>query len=364
MLINDLSSRIRANEQAIHAAINNVLAGGWLVLGPNVKKFEASFAEYIGVDYCVALANGTDAIELALRALDVEPGDRVATVANAGMYTTTALLAIGAEPFFLDVELGTRNTTLDEVDRAIVAGVKAVVVTHLYGLATPEIRQIAQYCEQKGVRLLEDCAQAHGAMVEGQCVGSFGDAASFSFYPTKNLGALGDGGAVVTNQADIAERVARLRQYGWTDKYRVEFIGARNSRLDELQAAILTVCLPNLDAQNSCRRSIAESYSRRIDHPDVIAPESIGEQYVGHLYVIRSARRDSLRAHLRSLDIASDVHYPIPDHRQPVFGQRFSHVRLPNTERLAAEILTLPCYPEMAEAQVEEVIAGVNSWRP
>jgi aminotransferase EvaB len=364
MLINDLSSRIRANEQAIHAAINNVLAGGWLVLGPNVKKFEASFAEYIGVDYCVALANGTDAIELALRALDVEPGDRVATVANAGMYTTTALLAIGAEPFFLDVELGTRNTTLDEVDRAIGAGVKAVVVTHLYGLATPEIRRIAQYCEQKGVRLLEDCAQAHGAMVEGQCVGSFGDAASFSFYPTKNLGALGDGGAVVTNRADIAERVARLRQYGWTDKYRVEFIGARNSRLDELQAAILTVCLPNLDAQNSCRRSIAKSYSRRIDHPDVIAPESIGEQYVGHLYVIRSARRDSLRAHLRSLDIASDVHYPIPDHRQPVFGQRFSHVRLPNTERLAAEILTLPCYPEMAEAQVEEVIAGVNSWRP
>lgn len=364
MLINDLSSRIRANEQAIHAAINNVLAGGWLVLGPNVKKFEASFAEYIGVDYCVALANGTDAIELALRALDVEPGDRVATVANAGMYTTTALLAIGAEPFFLDVELGTRNTTLDEVDRAIGAGVKAAVVTHLYGLATPEIRRIAQYCEQKGVRLLEDCAQAHGAMVEGQCVGSFGDAASFSFYPTKNLGALGDGGAVVTNRADIAERVARLRQYGWTDKYRVEFIGARNSRLDELQAAILTVCLPNLDAQNSCRRSIAKSYSRRIDHPDVIAPESIGEQYVGHLYVIRSARRDSLRAHLRSLDIASDVHYPIPDHRQPVFGQRFSHVRLPNTERLAAEILTLPCYPEMAEAQVEEVIAGVNSWRP
>jgi dTDP-3-amino-2,3,6-trideoxy-4-keto-D-glucose/dTDP-3-amino-3,4,6-trideoxy-alpha-D-glucose/dTDP-2,6-dideoxy-D-kanosamine transaminase len=364
MLINDLSSRIRANEQAIHAAINNVLVGGWLVLGPNVKKFEASFAEYIGVDYCVTLANGTDAIELALRALDVEPGDGVATVANAGMYTTTALLAIGAEPFFLDVELGTRNTTFDEVDRAIGTGVKAVVITHLYGLATPEIRRIAQYCEQKGVRLLEDCAQAHGAMVEGQCVGSFGDAASFSFYPTKNLGALGDGGAVVTNQADVAERIARLRQYGWTDKYRVEFIGARNSRLDELQAAILTVCLPNLDAQNSCRRSIAKSYSRRIDHPDVIVPESIGEQYVGHLYVIRSAQRDSLRAHLRSLDIASDVHYPIPDHRQPVFGQRFSHVRLPNTERLAAEILTLPCYPEMTEAQVEEVIAGVNSWRP
>jgi dTDP-4-amino-4,6-dideoxygalactose transaminase len=364
MLINDLSSRIRANEQAIYAAINNVIASGRLVLGPNVKKFEASFAEYLGADYCVGLANGTDAIELALRALGVGSGDCVATVANAGMYTTTALLAIGAEPFFLDVDLGTRNTTLNEVVRAVNSGVKAVVVTHLYGLATPEIRWIAQYCEQKGVKLLEDCAQAHGAKVDGKCVGTFGHASSFSFYPTKNLGALGDGGAVVTNRADIAERVTRLRQYGWTDKYRVEFVGARNSRLDELQAAILTVFLPELDAQNSRRRSIANRYDLRINHLDVILPKLTSQEYVGHLYVIRSPKRDSLRAHLRSLDISSDVHYPIPDHRQPVFGRRFSQARLPNTEQLAAEILTLPCYPEMTEAQVEEVIAGVNSWRP
>jgi dTDP-3-amino-2,3,6-trideoxy-4-keto-D-glucose/dTDP-3-amino-3,4,6-trideoxy-alpha-D-glucose/dTDP-2,6-dideoxy-D-kanosamine transaminase len=364
MLINDLSLRIGANEQAIHAAINNVLASGWLVLGPNVKKFETSFAEYLGADYCVSVANGTDAIELALLALNVNSGDHVATVANAGMYTTTALLAIGAEPFFLDVDLVTRNTTLNEVVRAVNSGVKAVVVTHLYGLATPEIRRIGQYCDQKGVKLLEDCAQAHGAKVEGQCVGTFGDASSFSFYPTKNLGALGDGGAVVTNRADIAERVARLRQYGWTDKYRVEFIGARNSRLDELQAAILTFFLPELDTHNSRRRSIAKRYSMRINHPDVVLPELMSQEYVGHLYVIRSSMRDSLRSHLKSLDITSDVHYPIPDHRQPVFGQRFSHVRLPNTEQLTTEILTLPCYPELTETQVEEVIAGVNSWRP
>jgi dTDP-4-amino-4,6-dideoxygalactose transaminase len=363
MLINDLSLRIRANEQAIHSAINNVIASGWLVLGPSVKKFEASFAEFLGANHCVTLANGTDAIELGLRALGVKSGDSVATVANAGMYTTTALLAIGAEPFFLDVDLETRNTTLDEIVRAVNSGVNAVVVTHLYGLATPEISRIAQYCEKNGVKLLEDCAQSHGAKVDGQCVGTFGDAASFSFYPTKNLGALGDGGAVVTNQAGIAERVACLRQYGWTDKYRVEFTGARNSRLDELQAAILTSFLPELDSHNSRRRSIAERYSRRIRHPHVILPKSIGQEYVGHLYVIRSPMRDSLRAHLKSLDIASDVHYPIPDHQQPVFGQRFSHLRLPNTEQLATEILTLPCYPEMTEAQAEEVIVGVNSWR-
>ena len=363
MQINDLTARISVHEKAIRDATNRVISSGWLVLGPEVKKFEVSFAEYLGAAHCISLANGTDAIELALRAMGVEAGDRVATVANAGMYTTTAMLAIGAEPFFLDVDLATRNTTLSEVNRAIAAGVKAVVVTHLYGLATPQIREISRICAQHSVRLLEDCAQAHGAQVDGQRVGTFGDASSFSFYPTKNLGALGDGGAVVTNNADIAKRVSRLRQYGWTDKYRVELIGARNSRLDEMQAAILLVFLPHLDSANTRRREIATRYSAMIRHADVRVPEAMSAEYVGHLYVLRSQHRDSLRAHLRTLDIASDVHYPIPDYRQPVFGQRFATVSLANTEQLAAEILTLPCYPEMTDAQIEGVIAGVNSWQ-
>ena len=364
MQINELSARIRVHEDEIRASLNRVISSGWLVLGPEVKKFEASFAGYLGAAHCISLANGTDAIELALRGLGVEAGDRVATVANAGMYTTTAMLAIGAEPFFLDVDLNTRNTTLSEVNRAIAAGVKAVVVTHLYGLATPEIREIAQRCAQHGVRLLEDCAQAHGALTDGQRVGTFGDASSYSFYPTKNLGALGDGGAVVTNSADLAEKVSRLRQYGWTDKYHVELAGARNSRLDEMQAAILLAFLPHLDAANARRREIAARYSVMIKHADVLLPEQMGSEYVGHLYVLCSPRRDSLRMHLRTLDIASDVHYPIPDYRQPVFGQRFAQVRLANTEHLVGEILTLPCYPEMTDAQVDEVISGVNSWRP
>ncbi|MBT9173982.1 MAG: dTDP-3-amino-3,6-dideoxy-alpha-D-galactopyranose transaminase [Syntrophomonadaceae bacterium] len=364
MLINDLSARIRAHEGAIVAATNRVISSGWLVLGPEVKRFESAFAEYLGAAHCISLANGTDAIELALRAMGVEAGDRVATVANAGMYTTTATLAIGAAPFFIDVDLVTRNTTLFEVDRAITAGVKAVVVTHLYGLATPQIREISQHCAKHGVRLLEDCAQAHGTMIDGQRVGTFGDASSFSFYPTKNLGALGDGGAVVTSNADIADRVSRLRQYGWTDKYRVEFAGARNSRLDEIQAAILLTFLPHLDSANTRRREIAARYSTMIKHTDVLLPEPMGPEYVGHLYVLRSPHRDSLRAHLRTLDIASEVHYPIPDYRQPVFGEQYSHVRLANTEQLVGETLTLPCFPEMTDAQVDEVIAGVNSWRP
>lgn len=363
MNINDLSARLRLYDSLLKESIHRVLESGWVVLGPEVRRFEQSFADYLGTSHCISLANGTDAIELALRALGVERGDRVATVANAGMYTTTALLAIGAEPFFLDVGLSSRNTTLAEVERALAAGVKAVVVTHLYGLAVPEIHQIADCCAGQGVPLLEDCAQAHGARVGGQRVGTFGDAGSFSFYPTKNLGALGDGGAVVTGNEAVAEKVTRLRQYGWTSKYQVEVGGARNSRLDELQAAILSVFLPDLDVANARRREIAARYSAKIAHSDVSLPAQAGEEYVAHLYVVRCARRDALRAHLRDSEIATDVHYPIPDYRQPVFGNRFESVFLENTEILTREILTLPCYPEMTDAQVGLVIDAVNAWR-
>jgi dTDP-3-amino-2,3,6-trideoxy-4-keto-D-glucose/dTDP-3-amino-3,4,6-trideoxy-alpha-D-glucose/dTDP-2,6-dideoxy-D-kanosamine transaminase len=363
MLINDLNARISAYRTPIEEALQAVVSSGWLVLGPQVKRFEGAFAHYIGTQHCVSVANGTDAIELALRALGIEAGDRVATVANAGMYTTTALIAIGAEPFYMDVDESTANAPLADVARAIQAGCKAVVVTHLYGLAAPDIAEIATLCQQHGVQLLEDCAQAHGARVSGQTVGSFGDAASFSFYPTKNLGALGDGGAVVTHSDVVAEKVLRLRQYGWGSKYSVEDLGARNSRLDELQAALLLAFLPSLDACNQRRRDIARQYSEGISHTAVQTPEVHGEASVGHLYVVRSPKRDALRAHLASLSIASDVHYPIPDYRQPAFGNRFADVCLPNTEKLAREILTLPCYPEMTDEQVQEVIAGVNSWQ-
>jgi dTDP-4-amino-4,6-dideoxygalactose transaminase len=363
MFINNLSAHIALHRKLIDAAINRVLDRSWLVLGPEIDSFEKTFAAYLGTEYCISLANGTDAIELGLKALGVTSDDAVATVANAGMYTSTALLAIGAEPFYMDVDINTRNVTLQEVSRAIDAGVKAVVVTHLYGLAVPEIREIVALCKSRNVRLLEDCAQAHGAKVAGQRVGTFGDAASFSFYPTKNLGALGDGGAVATNNPEIAEQVLRLRQYGWTSKYRVEYAGARNSRLDEMQAAILSVFLPDLDLANERRRAIATQYSQSIRHPEVQVPPVYGGDYVAHLYVIRTARRDALRAHLQACDIGTDVHYPIPDYRQPVFGDCFANICLPNTECLAVEILTLPCWPEMTDTQVGQVIDAVNGWR-
>lgn len=363
MKINDLSARVNAHEPLIRSAVDRVIASGWFVLGPEVRTFEAAFAEFLGAPHCIGTANGTDAIEIALKAMGVGPGDRVATVANAGMYTTMAILAIGAEPFYIDVDLSTCNTTLKDVEGAVSARVKAVVVTHLYGLAVTEIRDIAHSCKRQGVKLLEDCAQAHGAIVDGQRVGTFGDASSFSFYPSKNLGALGDGGAVVTRDDTLADKALRLRQYGWTDKYTVDIAGGRNSRLDELQAAILSALLPGLDASNARRRQIADRYGAMIHHTEVETLSSLGPDYVGHLYVVRSARRDALRQHLRGLGIASEVHYPIPDHRQPVFKERFSHIQLLNTEQLADEILTLPCYPEMTDAQLDQVIDGVNTWQ-
>ncbi|MBK3467248.1 DegT/DnrJ/EryC1/StrS family aminotransferase [Pseudomonas sp. MF6776] len=360
--INNLAAKIVKFQSQINSSVQRVVASGWVILGPEVKRFEADFAKYLNAGHCVSVGNGTDAIELALKALGVGKGDQVATAANAGMYTTTSVLAIGATPVFMDVDLNTHVVTLAHVKEAIEAGVKAIVVTHLYGLAVPDIKAIAEYCATNNVPLLEDCAQAHGAERDGQRVGTFGDASSFSFYPTKNLGALGDGGAVVTNSAQIAQRVAQLRQYGWSSKYCVELDGARNSRLDEMQAAILSEFLPHLDEGNARRREIAARYRNEIQHSDIEHAQDVGLASVAHLYVIKSPKRDALQLHLRQAQIASDIHYPIPDYKQPVFGQQFADLSLTNTEQLAALILTLPCYPEMTDEEISNVVAAVNGW--
>lgn len=362
MSINNLKCHISPLAPAIEQAVSRVIARGWFVLGPEVEAFEKSFAAYVGVNHCRTVANGTDALELALRAVGVNRNAIVATVANAGFYTSTALMAIGATPLYLDVDVETGVITLSEVERAIRQGVKTIVVTHLYGQAVSEIAEIAKCCQAAGVALIEDCAQAHGSKVGRKQVGSFGDIGCFSFYPTKNLGALGDGGAVVCRDAELAIKVSHLRHYGWSAKYQVELAGARNSRLDEIQAAVLSQFLPYLDSWNARRRNIASQYSQQISHPAVILPPIGGDDYVAHLYVVRCCERDSLRQYLRKVDIATDVHYPIPDHRQPILGNYFSDVHLPNTEQLAQEVMTLPCYPEMAQTDVDRVISAVNHW--
>ena len=340
-----------------------MLASGWLVLGPETAAFEKEFAAYVGVDFAVGVGNGSDAIELALRALGVEAGDRVATVANAGMYTCGSILHLGAVPYFMDVDLKTQCVSVAEVDAALEAGVRAVVVTHLYGRAVPGIDLMAQLCADRGVPLIEDCAQAHGAKVAGRRVGAFGDVACFSFYPTKNLGALGDGGAVVCSDPETQLALRQLRQYGWTQKYEVTCPGGRNSRLDELQSAVLRVFLPHLDSDNARRRHWGHCYERGLKNPWVQVPTEFGENHVVHLFVVRVEARESLAAHLHQCGIATDVHYPIPDHLQPVLTGKVVR-SLPCTELLATQVLTLPCYPEMTEQEVAHVVDSVNSWRP
>ena len=363
--INNLSIHIQKHETLIKRTINRVLESGWLVLGPEVASFEVSFADYIGVNYCVSVANGTDAIELGLKALNIRPGDKVATVANAGMYSTTAILSLGADPYFMDVDMTSKLVTLAEVEQAVSNGVKVVILTHLYGFAISEVAAIAKLCHKQGVALLEDCAQAHGAKINGQCVGSFGDVASFSFYPTKNLGAIGDGGAIVTNNAKIADTLRNLRQYGWDGKYNTAVEGGCNSRLDELQAAVLKEFLPLLNQWNIRRREIATLYSNSIVNPEIILPQGAsGEDYVGHLYVIASGHRESLSKYLYEAQISTDIHYPIPDHRQKVFRGKYAGLNLVNTERLSDEVLTLPCYPEIENSDVEMIVNAVNKWTP
>ncbi|MDQ3039396.1 MAG: DegT/DnrJ/EryC1/StrS family aminotransferase [Pseudomonadota bacterium] len=363
--VNDLARLAAEFSGPLTERAAQVLGSGHYVLGPWVTRFEQAFAGYCGVDHCIGVANGTDALELALRALGVGPGSTVAVAANAAMYGTTAVLAVGAEPLFVDVDPVTGLMTAEGLQAADVdrdAPPVAVIVTHLYGRMA-HMPALLAYARSRGIAVVEDCAQAHGATdAAGRKAGSYGDLATFSFYPTKNLGAIGDGGALTAGNTELATRVRQLRQYGWSSKYTNTLPGGRNSRLDELQAAFLCTLLPVLDARNARRRDIANRYSREIVHPAVQVPPAAGADYVAHLYVVQSPARAALSAHLRTCGIGSDIHYPTPDYRQPVHGGRFDAVSLPVTEALCEQVLTLPCFPEMHDAEVDQVIAACNGW--
>lgn len=360
--INDLSRHTQSLQTNLKAAVFRVIESGWFVLGTEVSAFEKEFAEYCGTSHCISLANGTDALELALRALDIGAGKMVLTAANAGMYSSVGILAAGATPLYADISPHTQLLDVAEVKHLLdQQRVDAIIVTHLYGLLA-DIEEIVQLAQSRGIPVVEDCAQSHGAQRLGNKAGSFGDIACFSFYPTKNLGALGDGGAIVTSRQDLADRVKQFRQYGWGSKYSVTLAGGRNSRLDEMQAAILRVKLPLLDQWNTRRREIATRYSKGVTNPRIIAQKIHGKEYVAHLYVIRTAERELLKQYLAEADIPSDVHYPVPDYRQPAYAGLFPNVCLTATERACAEVLTLPCFPEMTDQEVDTIIARLNSW--
>lgn len=359
ILINDIGRQLANQLPAIEAAVLTTMRSGQFVLGPKVSEFEIAFANYCDVGHTVGVGNGTDALEIALRALNIGPGDHVLTVANAGGYANSAIRACGARPFFVDVDESTMQVSVTAFAKALKLRPHAAIITHLFGKLAP-VDQLISMAEGANIALIEDCAQAHGARLGKRSAGTFGVMGCFSFYPTKNLGALGDGGAIITNDPCLAEKIKSLRQYGWQGKYQVTRSGGRNSRLDEMQAAVLLARLPGLDENNERRREIADEYRHGIRHPHIRLPDRGGYSDVVHLLVIQCKHRAALRVHLESHDIASDIHYPQPDHRQPAYFDE--EVLLPVTEKLVSEILTLPCHPAMTGSEVQRVIEACNGF--
>jgi dTDP-4-amino-4,6-dideoxygalactose transaminase len=343
----------------LHAAISRVIERHRYILGPEVAKFEHAFADYCGVANCVTVANGTDALAIAMRALELRSGDRVAMVANAGPYASCAARTIGAEPLFVDVDPATRTMSPDSL-QAIVDQVGAVVVTHLYGQLA-DIDALTRIADSAGVPVIEDCAQAHGASRNDRRAGAFGIMGCFSFYPTKNLGALGDGGAIVTDDGALATRIRSLRQYGWGDKYSVELRGGLNSRLDEIQAAVLLEKLPRLGSWNVQRRQIAARYREAFGDLPIGLPPSVGEDFVAHLFVIEVDARDHFRASLAKSGVDTDIHYPVPDHMQPAYVDEAESVpSLPATERLCTRVVSIPVFPGLREDEIDAVVDAVR----
>lgn len=351
-----------AHKQEIDGAIARVLDKGRYILGEEAKAFETEFAAYCGATHAIGVANGTDAILLTLRAYGIGPGDEVVTVSHTAVATVTAIVLSGASPVLVDIQRDCYTMDPQRLEAAIGPRTKAIVPVHLYGQPA-DLGPILDVAARYGLHVIEDCAQAHGARYHGRRVGSLGAAGCFSFYPTKNLGALGDGGMVVTRDESLANRIRCLREYGW-DANRVVKVPGFNSRLDEIQAAVLRVKLRYLDADNMARRERARRYHEMLaDTPCLLPSCRKDAEHAFHLYVVRSAHRDELKHHLLELDVAALIHYSVPVHLQDGYlGRLRGHDVLPETEQAAGEILSLPLYPELAEEELQQVVRAINSF--
>jgi dTDP-4-amino-4,6-dideoxygalactose transaminase len=349
-------AQYRARCAEIDSAVHTVLESGRYILGEQVAQFEAEFAAYLGAGFAVGVGSGTDALHVALHVCGVRPGDEVITVSHTAVATVAAIALCGARPVLVDIDPAYYTMDPESLEAVITSRTRAIVPVHLYGQSV-DLEPIIAVARHYGIPVIEDCAQAHGARYAGRRVGTWGDVACFSFYPTKNLGAIGDGGMVVTNDRSLAEQVRLVREYGWVDRY-VSHVPGWNSRLDELQAAILRVKLRHLDEDNARRAQIAADYDRALAGASVTPPaRRPGADHVYHLYVIRSRRRNELQAFLKDQGVGALVHYPVPVHLQPAYGNRVGGEgkSLPETERAAAEVISLPMYPELTEKEVRSV---------
>jgi dTDP-3-amino-3,4,6-trideoxy-alpha-D-glucose transaminase len=356
----DFKKEYADGKDGIDKAIGEVLASGHYILGPKVEEFERAFAQYLGVSDAVGVANGMEALQIALMAAGIGPGDEVITTSLSAVATALAIKAVGALPVFVDTD---EYYHLDAaaVAQKITPKTKAILPVHLYGQPA-DIEALQALASEHSLILIEDCAQAHGAEYRGKKVGSFGMMGCFSFYPTKNLGTYGDGGAIVTNDPALPETMRMLRNYGQKDRYEHTMLGL-NSRLDALHAAVLLAKLPRLDAANERRRAVAQLYKKELAGIAGIRLPNERAQvaHVYHLFVIEAERRDALQAHLKERGIDSLIHYPTPIHKQPAFKE-YADVSLPTLERQVQGILSLPCHPFLSETEVKEVCEAIRSF--
>lgn len=358
ILCSDPHAQYLEHKEAIDSAISRVLNSGNYILGPETQAFEREFSEFTQSKYCSGVANGTDAILLALKACNIGDGDEVITVSLTASATAAAIYQAGAKAVYVDVDPESYTLDIEQLQEKIGSRTKAIIPVHLYGHPA-EIGAIMDIAAEHDLYVIEDCAQAHGATYKGRRVGSFGDLGCFSFYPTKNLGAIGDGGAVVSSNRSLADKVKLLREYGWKDKFNSSILGW-NSRLDEIQAAILRVKLKKLTHLNQRRSDLADIYNRELRGLDLILPtvkEHCSHAY--HLYVIRMSDRDGLMAHLKKEGIFAGIHYPVPVHQQAAYSS--TGTSLKRTDAYCNEILSLPIYPELGH-KIEAVYSAVKEF--
>jgi dTDP-4-amino-4,6-dideoxygalactose transaminase len=364
----DLSRQYQQIQEEIHQAVSRTLRSGWYILGEELAAFEREFAAYCGVRHAVGVGSGTEAIHLALRAAGVQPGDAVVTVPNTAVPTVCAIVSANARPVFVDIDPRTYTMDPDKLRACLKSQrpsqpVRAIVPVHLYGHPA-DLGPLGEIAEEFGIPLVEDAAQAHGTEYAGCKIGGLGLASCFSFYPTKNLGAYGDAGMVVTNDDAVAERVRMLRNYGEEAKYQNHIQGF-NSRLDEIQAAVLRVKLKHLDGWVLARRRWARLYGEWLSGTGLVLPaETANARHSYHLYVVRSSRRDELQKHLKEHGIGTSIHYPLPIHFQKAYRE-LGYVAgdFPQAEQSCREILSLPIYPELTEEAIQYIGQAARSFR-
>jgi dTDP-4-amino-4,6-dideoxygalactose transaminase len=355
----DLKQQYQKLRAEIDSAVMSVLESAHYILGPNVESFAIEVAEYCNVKHAIPVASGTDALHLAMVASDIGPGDEVITTPFTFIGTAEAISYTGATPVFVDIEPGSFNIDVTCIEKAITSKTRAIAAVHLFGQPA-NLDVLAELCRKHNLKLIEDCAQAFGARYKNGIVGTFGDAGCFSFYPSKNLGAYGDAGLVITNNDGIAERISVLRNHGSNVPYMHSVIGY-NSRLDEIQAAILRVKLKYLDEFNNARQKNAKLYNERLGDAGVVIPVAQeNSMHVYHQYTIRSEKRDQIHEQLSKASIASAIFYPIPLHQQPVYKGSYSDISLPVAEQTVKQVLSLPMYPELSEEQINQVCAVIH----